>query len=141
MSDNAPKDEHTGNGAEGRTIAEWTTLAISTAILLTIVGAITWLSFRGPERLPVIIVEPNMEQVREDASGWYLPVLIRNEGDSAVEDAMVQAELDTGSGQPEIAEITIGFLDGGEEVAGTFVFREDPSRGELTTGATSYKEP
>lgn len=141
MNDNASRKERPGNDTAGRSIAEWTTLAISTAILLAIVGAITWLSFRGPERPPVIVIEPNLEQVREDDSGWYLPVIIRNEGDSSVEDAIVRGELDTGFGQPETAEITIGFLDGGEEVAGTFVFREDPASGELTTGVTSYKEP
>jgi uncharacterized protein (TIGR02588 family) len=124
-----------------RSIAEWTTLAISAAILVGVVGLITWLSFRGDDRPPVIIVEPNLESVREDDSGYYVPVVIRNEGDETVEDAVVQGELDTGSGQPESVEITISFLAAGEEVNGTLIFRDDPASGELTTGVSSYKEP
>lgn len=134
-------EQHDEADSGSRTIAEWITLGISATILLAIVVILTWLSFRGAEHPPVIVVEPNMEQIREDDSGYYLPVIIRNTGDTTVADAIVQAELETGSGQPETAEITIDFLDGGEMAAGAFVFREDPSSGELTTGVTSYKEP
>jgi uncharacterized protein (TIGR02588 family) len=130
-----------GGSDEGRSMAEWITLGISAAILISIVGVLTWLSFSGAEEPPLIVVEPNLEGVREDDSGFYLPVVIRNTGDTTVADAIVQAELDTGSGQPQTAEITVDFLDGGEELAGTFVFRDDPASGELTTGVTSYKEP
>lgn len=138
---NQPHDEDSPTAPYGRSIAEWTTLGISAVILLAIVVGITWLSFRGPEQPASIVVEPSMDQLREEDSGYYLPVLIRNEGDTTVANAIIQAELDTGSGQPETAEITIDFLDGGEVTAGTFVFREDPASGELTTGVTSYKEP
>lgn len=127
--------------ASSRSTAEWITLGISAAILISIVGVLTWLSFSGAEKPPLIVVEPNMEGIREDESGYYLPVIIRNTGDTTVADAIVQAELDTGSGQPETAEITIDFLDGGEIADGTFVFRDDPASGELTTGVTSYKDP
>ena len=142
MSDNTPGHQRQDNASsDTRSIAEWITLAISAAILLSIVGVLTWLSFRGVQHPPIIVVEPSLEQVRQDDSGYYLPVVIRNTGDTTVEEAIVQAELDTGSGQPETAEITIDFLDGGEQAAGTFVFREDPASGELTTGVTSYQEP
>lgn len=145
MSDDTRQEQH-GDGqdastASGRSTVEWITLGISGAVLLAILGTITWLSFRGPETPPVITVEPNMEQLRRDESGFYLPVVISNTGDTTVADAIVQAELDTGSGQPETAEVTVDFLDGSETVAATFVFREDPASGELTTGVTSYKEP
>jgi uncharacterized protein (TIGR02588 family) len=126
---------------KGRSVAEWTTFAISLVILIGIVGMITWLSFRGEERPPIITVEVQMEQVRQEESGYYVPVLIRNEGDGTVEDAVVQGELDTGQGQPESVDLTVTFLAGGEEVQGTMVFQEDPAQGELTTGIASYKEP
>lgn len=142
MSDHThPTHEQDTPGSGSRSTAEWITLGISAAILISIVGALTWLSFRGAENPPLIVVEPNLERVREDDSGYYLPFTIRNTGDTTVADAIVQAELDTGTGQPETAEITIDFLDGGEEAAGTFVFRDDPASGDLTIGVTSYKEP
>lgn len=126
---------------KGRSIAEWTTLAISAVILIALIGGITWLYFRGAERPATIVVEPQMDQLREEDSGYYLPVIIHNSGDTTAASAVVQGELDTGSGQPETAEITIDFLDGDEEVAGTFVFRSDPRSGELTVGVTSFEEP
>lgn len=124
-----------------RSIAEWTTLAISTVILVGIVGLITWLSFTGSENPPVISVEPQMESLRQEDDAYYLPVVVRNEGDLTVGDATIQGELNTGSGQPETVEFTITFLAGGEEVHGTLVFQSDPSQGELITGVSSYKEP
>ena len=127
--------------SHGRSIAEWTTFGISTLILLVILAGVTWLSFRGPEHAPNITVEPSLDQVREEASGYYLPVIIRNEGDTTVANAVVHAELVSTSGQPQTAEITLDFLDGGEIAAGTFVFRDNPATGQLTTGVISYKEP
>jgi uncharacterized protein (TIGR02588 family) len=122
-------------------VAEWTTLAISTVILLAIVGAITWLSFNGEERPPVIAVEADLERLREEENGYYLPVTIRNDGDRTVEDVIVQGELVVSESEPETVDITISFLAGGESVEGVMVFRSDPAQGDLTTGATSYKEP
>lgn len=129
------------SGQQGRSIAEWTTLAISAAIFLALLGGVTWLAFRGSEKPATIVVEPQMGQVREDESGYYLPVIIRNKGDSTAASVVARGELDTGSGQPETAEVTIDFLDGDEDVAGTFVFRSDPRSGDLTVGVTSFEEP
>jgi uncharacterized protein (TIGR02588 family) len=126
---------------KGRSIAEWITFAISLAILISVVGTITWLSFRGEDRPPVITVEVQMDQLRQEESGYYLPVLVRNGGNDTVEDAVIQGELDTGEGQPETVDLTVTFLAGGEEINATLVFRDDPSAGELTTGVISYKEP
>lgn len=134
-----PETTHTSD--RQTMVAEWTTLAISTAILLAIVGAITWLSFNGEERPPVIVVDPEMEQLREEETGYYVPVTIRNDGDRTVEDVIVQGQLVAGEGEPETAEITITFLAGGETVEGVMVFRSDPAQGKLTTGVTSYKKP
>lgn len=126
---------------EGRTVAEWTTLAISIAILLGIVGLITWLYQRGAEELPLIVAEAKLDRLRQEESGYYLPVEVVNEGDKTVEDVVIEAELDTGSGEPATAEIIVGFLAGGERVEGVFVFDEDPSSGELTVRAVSYLDP
>lgn len=126
---------------EKLSIAEWSTLAVSAAILVGIVGLITWLAFRGDELPPTIIVEASIQDTRQDESGYYVPITIRNDGDVTVADAIIQGELDTGSGQPQSAEVTVSFLAAHEEVAATLVFRDDPSTGELTTGVTSFREP
>lgn len=124
-----------------RSIAEWTTLAMSVLIVAGMIAAVSWLNFRGNEEPPVVVVEPHLDAIREDESGYYLPVTITNNGDTTVAEAMVLGELDSGEGEPETAEITIPFLAGGESVGGAFVFRSNPAEGELTTGATSYTDP
>lgn len=127
--------------SKDRSIAEWTTLGISSVILLTVVGLITFLSFDKDTQAPVITVEPLLNEVREDASGYYLPVIVRNEGGRTVEEVQILVELDTGSGEPETAELTVVFLAGGEEVRGTSIFEHNPTEGEVTARATSFQEP
>jgi len=130
---------HTNN--KQRSIAEWTTLTISVAILVGILGLVSWLHFSDSDRPAVITVEAQIDQIRQEESGYYLPVIVRNEGNITVEDVQVQAELDSGSGEPETADFLITFLVGDEEVHGTFIFQNDPSQGELTTAAGSFKFP
>lgn len=124
-----------------RSVAEWTTLGISIAILIAILGLVTYLYVRGDEQPVVILVEPQMQALRQDEGGYYLPVIIRNEGDPTVEEVHIEAELDTGSGETETAQLTIQFLAGGEQLEATFIFQHDPAEGELTTRATSFQEP
>jgi uncharacterized protein (TIGR02588 family) len=54
---------------------------------------------------------------------------------------VIQAELSTGAGAPEVTEFTIDFLAGGETTEGTTVFTTDPSAGELTVSVTSFRSP
>jgi uncharacterized protein (TIGR02588 family) len=136
-----PKQRAGENNVDGRSIAEWTTLGISIAIVAAILGLITFLYYRGTEEAPRIEASANLEGLRHEQSGYYLPVEVTNEGDQTVEDVIVEAELDTGEGQPQTAEITVMFLAGGERATGTFVFEDDPSQGDLTVHATSYKNP
>lgn len=129
------------SGDKDRSVAEWTTLGISIAILLAILGLVTYLYGRGDEQPVVILVEPQMQELRQDEGEYYLPVIIRNEGDPTVEEVHIEAELDTGTGEPETAQFTIHFLAGGEQIEGTFIFQHDPAEGDLTTRATSFQEP
>lgn len=138
-TNNEGRTEHTGN--RQRSVAEWTTFAISAAVLIAIVGLISWLHLYGGDRPAVIVVEPQTDELRREDSGYYLPVIVRNEGDVTVEDLQVQGELRSDSGEPETADFTITFLVGGEEANGTFIFQRDPAQGELTTAAGSYKLP
>jgi uncharacterized protein (TIGR02588 family) len=127
--------------ADGRSIAEWTTLAISVAILVGIAGLIGYLHLRGAEEPPHIVAEARIDQLREQEGNYYLPIEVVNDGDQTVEDVVIEATLDSGSGEPEIAEFAITFLAGGEHVVGTFVFTSDPSTGDLTIRPVSYRTP
>lgn len=126
-------NEHSGEQTErtrdqGRSIAEWTTLAISLAIVLGVVGLILAFSVTDRSKPPAIVVEPKLDQVRQAADGYYLPVVIRNEGGRTVEDALVEVELALDDAEPETAELTVVFLAGGVDAEGTVVFTGRPAR-------------
>ena len=124
-----------------RTFAEWTTLAISVVILLGTLGLISWLHFTENTDPANVTVEPQLDLLRQESSGYYLPVIVHNEGGETIRDVQIQAELLTDSGEPESADFTINFLVGGERVDGTFIFQQDPTQGDLTTAAGSYQAP
>lgn len=127
--------------SQGRTASEKTTLVIASLILVGMVLAVSWLSWRGDEQPARIVVEADTAAIREEEAGFYLPIIVRNDGDTAVSDAVIEGELDTGSGESETAEFTIGFLAGGETEYGVLVFRDDPREAEVTVGVRSYVEP
>ncbi len=110
-------------------------------VLLAVVGMVTYLHVNEGDHPPIIVVEARLDETRQDADAFYVPVEVRNQGDRTAGDVQVQAELDTGSGAPVTAEFTVTFLAGGEEVDGVFVFAEDPTQGSLTVEATSFREP
>lgn len=140
MSDERERDNEDA-GARGRPAAEWITLGISVAVIAGILGLVTWLYVRGTEAPPTIAVEAMLDDVRDVDGDWYLPIEVRNDGDRTVASAIIEGELDTGSGQPETAQVTIDYLAGNERVRGTFVFSSDPRDGELSVGPTSYQDP
>jgi uncharacterized protein (TIGR02588 family) len=125
----------------GRTMAEWTTLGISLAILAVVFGIIAAFWIRDDGMPATIEVTPMTSSVREEADAWYLPIEVMNRGDATAEDVMVEVELDNGQGEPETAEVTFTFLASGETSRGTVVFSSDPAAGTLTVRPVSFREP
>lgn len=125
---------------KGRTVAEWTTLAISAAMVVSMLGLVTYLYVRGDSQPAIVTASAQLDKLRQDDSAYYVPVQVTNEGDRTVEDVTIEGELAV-DGQVETAEITVTFLAGGERVTGAFVFSQDPSQGELTVRPISYKDP
>ena len=140
MSDRATPDEET-TAQSGRTVAEWTTLGISLAILAVVFASIAWLWVRDTGAPASVEVTPLTEAIRNEGDVWYLPLEIENSGDATAEDVVVEVALDTGQGEPETAEITVTFLASGETARGTAVFTSDPASGDLTIRPVSFKEP
>jgi uncharacterized protein (TIGR02588 family) len=116
---------------QGRSAAEWTTLAISLVVVAALVGLLTYLYLSGEGEPAVIEVRPEMESVRYVDGAYYLPVAVTNRGDRTAEDVRVTVTL-TGDGAQESAEVSFRFLAGGETGAATVVFSGDPTRGTLS---------
>lgn len=124
-----------------RTTAERITLLISALIIIGIVALAAWTSYRVGDDPSIVTIEPNFETVREENGMYYLPITISNDGGLTAQDVTVSAELDTGDGQPETAEVTIAFLAGGEHESAALIFSSNPAEGELTIRPASYLHP
>jgi uncharacterized protein (TIGR02588 family) len=134
-----------GTGPEpesnGRSAAEWTTLAVSVLILIAMVGLVTWLEVRGSGSAPQFSVDVDTMNIRQAGSDYYVDVSIRNTGDETVGALVIEATLVTSTGETEVGEISIDFLAGGEQATGTFVFGSDPAAGDLSARPVSYTHP
>ncbi|HEX6383821.1 MAG TPA: TIGR02588 family protein [Anaerolineae bacterium] len=114
-----------------RTLAEWITLGISLAIVLILVGLITYEYFGRGNRPAVIEVRPRLESLTQAAGAYYLPVEIANEGDQTAASVWVEFTLFREDGSQESARIQVEFLAGGATEEGVLIFRQNPAEGRL----------
>lgn len=126
---------------EKHTTAERITLIISLLILAAVLGLAGYSNITIGEEPPTITAEADLENVRETDGGFYVPITITNNGGLTAQDVTVSGELDLGDGEPEMAEITIAFLAGGESEQAEMMFSVHPNEGELTVRPTSYLVP
>jgi uncharacterized protein (TIGR02588 family) len=115
-----------------RTVAEWTTLLLSLAILLVLVALITYQYLHGGDQPARIEVYPQIGSVVQNAGAYYLPVEIKNLGDQTAEEVWVELSLTGDQGTVEKANFMIIFLDGGATSMGMAVYDQDPAKGQLT---------
>ncbi len=130
-----------GDGDAPRTpsAAERITLAISSALVLAVVGLLIYLQATGGDEPPTFAASPLLAGLRHADDAWYLPIAVANRGDDLAEQVLVRAELTDGAGPAHTAEFTIEMLPGGESAEGVAVFPADPLSGELTVQVASYR--
>lgn len=124
-----------------RSPAEWVSLSISLAIVLGLVAVILFLYSSGRSDEPTIDVQPDFDQVRQDAGDYYLPVTIANTGDVTAEEVMVEVSFTGSEGTRETSEVTIRFLAGNATEESVVVFSGDPRDGDVSTDVISYIMP
>ncbi len=125
---------------ERRSLVEWVTLAVSTAIVLLTAGLILSETMRADGQPAVLVVQAAFEDVRQEGDHFYLPLQVRNEGSSTVADVLLQVRLAPAGGEPQTASITADFLAGGESVSGVAIFARRPTA-ETITFVASYRQP
>jgi uncharacterized protein (TIGR02588 family) len=123
-----------------RSLAEWVTFSAATLILTGIVGLVcyTWVNDKHE---PPILSVTNKEKIREVNGQFYVPFEIINTGGETAESVQIMAELKINNQVAETGEQQIDFLSTSEKEEGAFVFRTDPSKGQLTLRVASYKSP
>ena len=123
--------------SNGRTLAEWVTFGISTA-LLAVVLALIAIQLPNSDDPAEPIAE--VDAVRSLDSRHYVDVLVTNQGDDPASNVQVNASLVIDASTTE-GDQTIDFLAADEEVNLTFVFADDPALGELTIAVTGFTHP
>jgi uncharacterized protein (TIGR02588 family) len=127
-------------GKRGRSVAEWTTLAISIILILGLLALVTYVSITGGDEPPIVAARSLPDEIRHEGEAYYLPVEVTNHGGRTAQEVLIKAELVAGDGSAEETEFTLDFLAGGETREGTAVFATDPSTGELTIDVASFQE-
>ncbi|MEO1401959.1 MAG: TIGR02588 family protein [Cyanobacteria bacterium J06635_1] len=122
-----------------RSVAEWLTLAISTAILIGLVGLVLYDWQINQNRPPLFQIEFASAQAIENH--YYVPFVIKNTGGQVARTVQVSAELRLDDAPDETGAQDIDFLSANERKRGSFVFDHDPNQGQLTVRVASFRLP
>jgi uncharacterized protein (TIGR02588 family) len=136
--------EQTGRGQSSeqddpRTLAEWTTLLVSLAIIVAAFAAVVYLYLTEDNDPIMIHAEAALEQIRETEEGFYVPVVVSNVGDAPATNVQIQADLTIGD-EVESSGFSLLALSGNDTETGIVAFRQDPREGELVVRVASYIE-
>ncbi|MEM9162339.1 MAG: TIGR02588 family protein [Cyanobacteria bacterium P01_F01_bin.4] len=122
-----------------RSLAEWITLTISTAILIGLVGLVLYDWQINQNRPPLFQIEFASAQAIENH--YYVPFVIKNTGGQVARTVQVSAELRLDDAPDETGAQDIDFLSANERKRGSFVFDHDPNQGQLTVRVASFRLP
>jgi uncharacterized protein (TIGR02588 family) len=124
----------------GRSLAEWFTFGIASAILATVIGLIIYIWVTKKEQPPILSI--SREKAIQNVNGqFYVPFILKNQGGETAESVHVIANLKLKNETEESGEQEIDFLSSGEKQEGAFIFSQNPQKGKLTIRIVSYKLP
>lgn len=124
-----------------RSTAEWTSLAVSLGLILTLVALLAYDYLTNNGQPATIGVRLNTEQIRQSGERYYLPVEVENSGRAAATQVQVEITLEEAGQEMKSTNFTIDFLDGGETAHAVVIFESDPAQGTVRVGGISYLEP
>lgn len=134
-------ERRVGSRTALRTTAEWITLAVSTLIVVGLIGLTSYFYVTSPGTPAAVEVEPRLAETYQAGSRYYLPLTIRNTGGDTGEEIRVRVSVTDSSGRQESAEVMIQFLAGGGTSRAVTAFGSDPRQGQLEAVVVSYLEP
>lgn len=122
---------------------EWTVFAISTLLVLAIIGYLLWMSFRlepEVEGLRVTLGEPT-PQPESNPPSFAVPVTVYNPGDRPVADVEVEVTLERPGSEPEQANLTLPLIPIRSSRAGVVLFTGEPEGAVLSGRVIGYLQP
>ncbi|MEA5598604.1 TIGR02588 family protein [Rivularia sp. UHCC 0363] len=124
-----------------RTSAEWVTFSVASAILIGVVGLVSFTWIKQPSQKPPVLVVTNNQPLRKVNGQYYIPFEVVNQGGETAASVQVVAELRINGEVEETGEQQIDFLSKSEKETGAFIFTKNPQQGELILRVASYKLP
>jgi uncharacterized protein (TIGR02588 family) len=117
---------------------EWTVFGISVALIAAVAGLLVHQQLTGGDAPPSVAVRTG--RAVQTASGYAVPISVRNEGDVTAEDVRVEATL-TWDGGREVGEAVFAFVPYHSERRAWIAFSRHPDTGTLQVRVLGYREP
>jgi len=119
---------------------EWVASAVGLALMLAIIGFISWKAYQGTGSEPPMI-EVRNEQVVATGGGWLVKFVAVNLSPSTAAAVQIEGTLSSEGREVATSQTTLDYVAGRSERAGGLFFEEDPHAHELSLRALGYAEP
>ncbi|HWK88455.1 MAG TPA: TIGR02588 family protein [Longimicrobium sp.] len=129
--------ERRGNGKPSRW--EWVAAAVSTAMVVAVVGYLLYQAVGKPNTPPLLHVRA--DSVLRAGDGWLVQFRVDNRGRTTAAGVGVEGTLRQGGGEVEKSETTIDYVPSRSHRTGGLYFTRDPGRHTLELRPTGYDDP
>jgi len=131
------RDGGEGGGVKSRW--EWVAAAVSTALVLAVVGYLLYDAVARPQTPPAVAVAADTA-LRSDGL-WLVEFRAANRGHQTAAAVKVEGELMRGDSSVETSEAVLDYVPGRSVRHGGLFFRHDPRAYRLELRALGYQEP
>ena len=131
------RDGGAGGGVRSRW--EWVAAAVSTALVLAVVGYMLYDAVARPQTPPSITVQA--DSVLRANGLWLVEFQARNHGHQTAAQVKVEGALMDGGEAVETSEAVLDYVPGESVRRGGLFFTRDPRAHRLELRALGYQEP
>lgn len=128
-----------GEGGGRKSRWEWVAAAVSTALVLAVVGYLLYDAVARPRTPPSIQVAA--DTVLRSGDLWLVEFRAANDGHETAAAVKIEGELMRGDSSVEASEAVLDYVPGRSVRHGGLFFRQDPRAYRLELRAHGYQEP
>lgn len=128
-----------GDGGGVRSRWEWVAAAVSTALVLGVVGYLLYDAVARPQTPPAI--EVAADTVLQAGGLWLVEFRATNDGHETAAAVKIEGELMRADSSVETSEAVLDYVPGRSVRHGGLFFRHDPRGYRLELRAHGYQEP
>ncbi|HEX6371339.1 MAG TPA: TIGR02588 family protein [Longimicrobium sp.] len=128
-----------GEGGGRKSRWEWVAAAVSTALVLAVVGYLLYDAVARPQTPPSIQVAA--DTVLRSGGLWLVEFRATNDGHETAAAVKIEGELMRADSSVESSEAVLDYVPGRSVRHGGLFFRQDPRAYRLELRAHGYQEP